>query len=343
MVTCIDDNSIDKGRVQCYIRTLPHPVTPPDTEMSTQFRLRGGAHLFTWAQVTDTTTHVDVVQLLGDAAKAYIIAKENHQDGGVHFHAYVEWKKPQDRILGESFYLSNQRPNVKPKRSKPERRAARDYCRKDGDFIESGFDTDPDTEEEKPSESLKKAYEESKGDLAGFIESILDRGITTPLALAYFRAKSDDWKLQTHWDDSFWRDHTISSFALQVLSYDHEERRSYVLIGDEGVGKTAWAGRNLPKPLLWVRSPDDLKSFRPQVHKSILVDDISVKDNKRSNQLNWVEKGVRCTVYLRYNNAKIPAGIPRMFTCNFWDPVVDLDDKAIARRCYVIECKKNEQ
>lgn len=311
--------------------------------MSSPFRLRGGAHLFTWAQVSPDTTHADVIALLGDDAKAYTIAKESHEDGGIHFHAYIEWRKPQDRNLGERFFIGDKRPNVKSKKSKPERRAARTYCRKDGDFVEHGFPDEGEPEEtEKPSEALQKAYEESKGDLAGFIESILDRGVTTPLALAYFKAKCDDWRQQTHWDDSFWSDHVISCFALQVLSYDPEERRSYVLIGDEGVGKTAWAGRNLPKPLLWVRSPDDLKSFRPQVHKSILVDDVSVNDNKRSNQLNWVEKGVRCTVYLRYYNAKIPAGVPRLFTCNFWDPVVNLDDKAIARRCYVVECKKPE-
>lgn len=306
----------------------------------TSFRLRGKAHLFTWAQVPATTTHHDVVELLGDAVAKYVIAKENHEDGGIHYHAYIEWKKAQDRNLSERFYLHGQRPNVKPKRTKTEKRAARQYCRKDGCYIESGFDdVDGDcSEEEKPSDKLQACLETAEGDVGQFIKNVLDAGISHPMLRDFWNAANATWRKSTIYDAEHVREWTISSFTLQVLRFDPLERRSYIIRGSSGIGKTTWAFRNIPVPCLWVRHADDLRLFREEVHKAILLDDVCFTHTPRQNQLNMVDKFNQVSIHVRYGVARIPADIPRIFTCNPGFEPVDLNDEAIARRCYVVDC-----
>lgn len=299
------------------------------------YRIRGGAHLFTWSQVGEDTTLEQVKDKFTDVQRI-VLASERHADGGRHIHVYIEWTKRQDRLLDERLYVNGQRPNIKSKRSRAERRSARAYCKKDGDYIEHGFDED--SEEEKGSDKLKKAVEEANGDIGKYIEYVIDAGISHPMLRDYWQAANAAWRRSTIWDDSRVKDRVVSSFTLQTLYFDDQEQRCYVLRGGTGVGKTTWAVRNIPKPALWVRHSDDIRLFREEVHKAILVDDVEYTHTPRPNQLNMCDMYDLATIHVRYGVARIPAGTPRIFTCNPGHDSLDFSDEAIKRRCYVVDC-----
>lgn len=63
----------------------------------------------------------------------YVIAQEKHEDGGLHLHAVVSFKKKRDIRRPDYFDVSGQHPNMQACR---DFKKSREYCRKDGDYIE---------------------------------------------------------------------------------------------------------------------------------------------------------------------------------------------------------------
>lgn len=102
-----------------------------------------------------------------------------------------------------------------------------------------------------------------------------------------------------------------------------------VLRGPTGCGKTTWAKRNMPIPILFVSHIDTLKKFRTGFHKSIIFDDIDVKHYPRTGQIHLVDFENPRDIHCRHSTAHIPAGIYKCFTCNEW-PLIE--DEAINRR-----------
>lgn len=118
--------------------------------------------------------------------------------------------------------------------------------------------------------------------------------------------------------------------CLKEFNWDDQNSKSLVLLGDPGTGKTNWAKKNALKPALFVSHLDRLKDFVPDVHKSIIFDDLDFKHLPRTSQIHLVDRENPRDIHIRYRTAFIPQGIQKIFTANH-DPFVT--DDAIKRRC----------
>lgn len=79
-----------------------------------------------------------VVEHLSELGAECIIGRENHEDGGVHLHAFVDFgRKFRSRDV-RVFDVDGQHPNVSPSKGTPEK--GYDYAVKDGDIVAGGLE-----------------------------------------------------------------------------------------------------------------------------------------------------------------------------------------------------------
>lgn len=294
------------------------------------FRIRGRRFLITWAQAEGE--HLSIFELLDNYAEVRrcIIARERHQDGEPHFHAYVEFVQPLDRSLTTQLDWEGKHPNVKPKRTKKEQQSAANYVRKDNDWLEYGEWDDEDNSENTLLELVGEC-----GDYGEVLNLCHRDGIPFALANAAYKYMNDS-RPKT-WVDGEENDGTVNSQQLLDLVFElGNPPRSMVIIGHTGLGKTTWAIRNLPRPMLYVRHVEDLKHFRHGYHAAILFDDCQFQHSPRQQQLGIVDIQQTVTIHIRHTVVTLPPKVPRMFLCNPGKEAVDLHDEAIARRCNVI-------
>lgn len=317
-------------------------------------RVKGRAGLWTFSDVCE---HIQHDNFFGDRSPFSClpvlrsrVAREIHSTTGKpHFHALVEYRSSVDiKRRAETFDLVcgtcglRRHPNLNPKRPGKALRNARTYLTKEGNYVDFGEpfpESDTEPEETTAGSRLKAALEAAEGDFGKFVEGCLDRKLNSSLLKAYWDHHNAEWRSRTLFDATSRSDATVSSLALSALQYDPEEPRSYVLIGESGVGKTTWAIRNAPKPALWVRHSDALRHWKDSVHKSIIFDDVTFLHTPHENQINMCDTRAICEPYTRYKNVAIPPGVPRIFTCNPWAKSLDWDNNpAIKRRCFIVEC-----
>lgn len=308
------------------------------------YRVRGRAHFFTWSQVNHDSTHqlyFDGLANFGPIQYA-IVARERHRDGGVHFHAYVEWERPLDKIANDSLDVGGVHPNILAKRDRGARAAARKYCKKDGEWQEKGETSIIGGEEENQEPLCERALACSSW------RTWLDVAFKSDIPFAYAQAAWAATQTQsvTINDDSH-DGGNISSPLLQWIRYDTNDTRALCLLGPTGVGKTTWAIRYAPRPALLVSHADDLRTFREGHHRSIIFDDMmfapdpasGYKGWPRTSQIHLLDFHLTRSIHCRYTNARIPKGIFKIFTCNVF-PFTE--DPAIRRRVKVIDLYDQE-
>jgi len=119
--------------------TLPPEVANSLTEPGTRlgkpgsFRFAGQRALLTYSQVPngwDVTPLRDNLELLG---ATYRIGRELHQDGGVHYHAYVDFGRRFETEDKRRFDIAGHHPNIKCVRRTF--MYVWDYAGKDGDIV----------------------------------------------------------------------------------------------------------------------------------------------------------------------------------------------------------------
>jgi len=100
------------------------------------FQFQARYALLTYAQCGDLDPFAVVNHLAGLGAEC-IIGREDHADGGVHLHAFVDFgRKYRTRDQG-AFDVEGCHPNVSPSRGTPE--DGFDYAIKDGDVVGGGL------------------------------------------------------------------------------------------------------------------------------------------------------------------------------------------------------------
>lgn len=311
--------------------------------MPAGFRLRSQYVLFTWAQLdSDHATVFAAIDAVVPISRA-VIARELHQDGNPHFHAYVEFSHRPDRIITTQFDIDGVHPNIAPKSSKAARKAAEEYCRKGDDWIDYGYDdeTDDDDDADEYTGSIVEAAKRHET-----WSDFLDWGFKRKVPFAY---------LQSAWgarvtvppptiDEGDEVPGTIVSDVLLFMQFDVGSERALVLEGPTGCGKTTWAKRYMPRPALLVSHIDDLKHLRPDYHRSIIFDDMGFngdEDGKGkwpvTSQIHLVDFHNQRSIHTRYVVSVIPAGIFKCFTCNVGRYPFSYD-AAVQRRVYHVLC-----
>lgn len=127
--------------------------TPASSSISTssaRFRFRGRYCLLTYSQVPTGFDPQDIVDHLHRDNLRCIVCRELHQDGGTHYHAFVDYLRVRDFTGAHRWDVQNVHPNVKRIQRTPWK--AYDYCRKDNSIVHECFTgLDRPTEPRRPS------------------------------------------------------------------------------------------------------------------------------------------------------------------------------------------------
>ena len=119
--------------------TLTAQTWTQDVQQRTMssFRFQARYALLTYAQCGDLDPFA-VVNHLAELGAECIIGRENHSDGGLHLHAFVDFGRKYRTRNTRAFDVEGCHPNVSPSRGKPEE--GYDYAIKDGDVVAGGLE-----------------------------------------------------------------------------------------------------------------------------------------------------------------------------------------------------------
>lgn len=213
--------------------------------MSFRFERRYG--LFTYAQCGSLDPWA-VSNHFSDLGAECIVGRENHSDGGIHLHAFVDFGK-QFRTRSVTFAdVEGRHPNVQPITATPAK--AYDYAIKDGDVVAGGLER-PDRGG--VSNSRDKWVEivnaVSRTDFFELLEKLAPEALCSRFPSL---CKFADWRFRV--DRSPYS--TPAGFTFDTGEYPELDRwvqenldghqpgrrgKSLVLVGPSRLGKTVWA------------------------------------------------------------------------------------------------------
>lgn len=96
--------------------------------------------LLTYAQANDVDPF-NILTCISERGAECIIAREFHDDGGLHFHVLCHWEKPYSVRSTTAFDVDGKHPNIERVGRTP--RKVWDYVTKDGDVVYGGLECPP--------------------------------------------------------------------------------------------------------------------------------------------------------------------------------------------------------
>jgi len=275
------------------------------------------------------------------------IGKETHSDGGAHRHVAVEFRSPYDKRNADRYFdYNNHHPQILPKRTKAEWNATWNYAGKDGD--DTVYGEPYDAAQEKEEQPLLSDLARSCTSYLHFLDEVDRRGAQFGLAREIWTTVNNGSSNITITDENAdtFSGGTISSGFLRDLLFDPTDIRSLILQGPTQIGKSTWAIKNMPRPCLWATHTDDLVTFRPGYHVSIIFDDMNFQHLPRQSQLHLADNRQARSIHCRYVRARLPRGLHKVFTCNEGDSCFPfktylengMPDDAILSRINVVVC-----
>lgn len=307
--------------------------------MPAAFRFAAKKVLLTYSDVCEEITREAVLYDLEDRYPivTYLVAEEQHQSGGRHIHALLEFSRRVDSIDVRCFDIADSihqhHPNIKPvKYGKANWDKARDYVSKE--------DVAPLTNED-PKLDYGEIFEQAT-DADDFMRLVL-KYYPRDYALNYDRLVSmtkNHWKTYSSNTVTTTRELSPKKTPLELTTTNLqsviESNKSLVVVGPPGIGKTTWAIAVAPKPCLFIRHLDSLSQLRAE-HQSIVFDDLDFHHLPPSTQKFLVDLEQIAEIHIRYRVATIPARLPRIFTSNEF-PFLEggVHGAAIARRIHSV-------
>jgi hypothetical protein len=207
--------------------------------------------LLTYAQCGDLDEW-RVLDVISALRAECIIARELHQDGGVHLHVFVGWETKFRSRRVDIFDVDGRHPNVSPSRGTPEK--GYDYAIKDGEVVAGGL------ERPRPRggmlvgagaiRNVSHLCEDSNEFLELFDE--LDRGTLFKSFVSIrqyanwrYRCEPEEYRTPSGYSwlpgDMDGRDDWISQSGIRSDDPLLGRVKSLILIGDSQMGKTDWA------------------------------------------------------------------------------------------------------
>jgi len=242
------------------------------------------------------------------------VAREHHQDGGYHLHVHLQYSKIKDTRKPEYFdYIGGKHGDYEVTRDSKDWQG---YIRKEGNEI---FEHGTVQFGEQSLYEMAKTMQHDH-----FFEACRKKRIC-------FQYAKEAWLAAAMVDTTIEPNEEIPGSVTSILSITdpRAEFKSTVIVGPSGIGKTVHAKRMATKPALFVSHLDDLKSFDPRRHRSIIFDDMSFTHIPIQGQIHLVDQYEPRSIHVRYGVVKIPRGIEKWFTSN---SAVFTEHPAVKRR-----------
>lgn len=263
----------------------------------------------------------------------YIISKERHESGAIHYHCYVKWENRLDITNARAFDAYGVHPNILTGTPKSQ---WKHYCAKDGDYITNFY--------------IKKVTKYAEALNATTVEeglAILAEHHPRDYLLQRGRLKEN---LEQHLHSSKKVQHKellpMSAYGESIAERVHASWKTHaiVIIGETCLGKTCFAKRLGTQPYL-VSHMDQLRCI-PSGATHLVFDDMSFIHLPRSAILHLMDLEEDRAIHCRYATATLSSSMPRIFTTNLNDFLGYTDkeqttsrrfDPAIERRIEWIE------
>lgn len=243
--------------------------------------------------------------------------------GTPHLQGYMEVKHPVTMARVKTL-LGSQGAHVTASQGTPQQN--REYCSKDGLFHEFGEIS---------------AHREGQGrrtDLDDVRLMIEDGRTDLEIAQLHFNS----W---VKYQSSFNRYRSLLQSRRESPKFNlgdfptswqtlgnYDYRKSLILWGESGIGKTEFAKTLLPDAL-FVSHIDDLILFNDTQYHGLIFDDMSFTHLPRESQIHLCDIDNGRSIHVRYQTAFIPSNTKKIFTTNILNGACfNTQDSAIKRR-----------
>lgn len=243
-----------------------------------------------------------------------IVCEEKHEDGSPHLHAFIQFGRRKNVKDCKYFDFGGYHFNVQATKNVQD---WIDYVKKEGQWIEDGILPSPKKKVEHDLQSVPT------GELFNYC-------VNNRVGFGYYQEEK-----RRRCSVSIDIESPIpGKLCLYLLSLIYDSEKTVVLTGASGSGKTTWATIHAAKPSIIISHIDELKHYRADYHKSIIFDDMSFIQWPVQSQIHIVDRDMPRSIHVRYGVARIPSGVPKIFTCNTFP---FSEHEAIRRRIVVHE------
>jgi len=246
--------------------------------------------------------------------------------GTPHIHVMICFKKKKT-IGGARALMPKRAANFEPRKGTPDE--CRNYCKKDGDFVEFG---------EWPHKQVGEKRARDETDYGAVIDAIKDGQDLKTIVASFPEVGLKNFASLKAVYGLFQPLFSFTRYAgpfEQFYPYSWDKSKSLILIGKPGIGKTQWALNEFENPML-CRNLNALRAFDCNLFDGLVIDDCDFTGRPRSDVLNILEVEQPCSFRVLYGVACIPAGIPRIFCFNPGYEAIDFTDPAVRRRCHIV-------
>lgn len=282
-----------------------------------RFRVQGTHFSVTYPQsdfnINEALEHLRTLTIGRASVVEVIICSELHQDGNQHRHAYVRFNRRIDLRNPRFFDFSGRHANVQ-RTQNPE--AWKNYIREDGEFVEWSSDS---------------ADERNLFELARTLqfEQYFERTRSDGISFQYARNAWEHAQSELNQITLFEDPNIDLNFPLpeQLNNFELSNSLTNIIVGPTGCGKTVTLCRRMLKPILFCTHVDQLKHYVPNLHKSILFDDMDFSHWPVTAQIHLTDRLMPRAINRRYGTTLIPPGVQVSVTCNqrpfTWDPAIN--------------------
>lgn len=294
---------------------------------TSNFRIYAKKLFLTYSQVNPKITAEHVLEQLKEKLHLhevnYVIGKESHQDGGVHYHAILAHfekfhirKSDQLDIEYENQVFHGNYSAVRSLRQ------AVSYICKDKNYItnlENLFDGRLLTAKEFIVKEVKdKGVEQA---LMDYYAKTPDKAIAGLSVGALKKHFNDIEKLKTTLRlDNIETPFGLDSFRAQpeLQQWMKSPKKTLVLVGDSGLGKTqfckSFVKQNNLKTLI-VSHKEDFKRLN-DTYDAIIIDDANIHELEETQLLSVIDNQADKTIRVLYDAVIKKAGIIQLITMN---------------------------
>lgn len=196
------------------------------------FRFAARYALLTYAQ-SDDLDEWHVNDHLGQLGAECIIGRENHQDGGIHLHAFVDFGRKFQSRNERIFDVDGRHPNIKIGLRTPEKMW--DYATKDGDVVAGGLERPGGEGLSETGKAWSRiVLAETREEFFALVEELDPRSLCVNFPALRTYA---EWKFRPT------RDPYISPPGISFSTDQFPELADWVqrtLVGHEGTGKSSF-------------------------------------------------------------------------------------------------------